>query len=77
MMFVALSVEVTFILKVDMVDAPTEITCDMSVSTPSSFTSTPLASQTKPLATPVQLNSATPLSEMLTDCGELVTSAVQ
>ena len=75
-MLVALSVEVTFILKVDMVmpfDASTEIACDMLVPIPLlSFTSTPLASQTNPLATPVQLSSATPLIETLTDCGGMM-----
>ena len=71
-MLVALSVEVTIILRVDLrmpfcssrtIAVPAPIFC-------------PLASQAKPFAIAVQLNSATSVSDMFTDCGGIMISSV-
>ena len=78
-MFAALSVGDTASLSVVMRIFSVPFTITVTILTPSSPLSIccPLASQAKLLATPVQVNSATPLSETLTACGGMVISAVK
>ena len=76
-MFVALSVEATVTLNVDM-RRPCTSSSNKGTSVKKYFSpldnSVPLAFQKKVFPIPVQLNSASPLSEILTDFGEMVIS---
>ena len=72
-MLVALSVEVTIILRVDL-RMPFGSSCTI-IAVPAPICC-PLASQAKPFAVAVQVNSATSLSDMFKDCGGIVISLV-
>ena len=72
-MFVALSVEDTFILNVDV--CTSFITTDVIMMSCSLSLCFPLATQAKLLATAVQVNSATALMETLTARGGMVIPA--
>ena len=75
-MFVALSAEVTVTLSVDILrpcTSSTNIGDDMKIFSPLD-SCVPLAFQKKLLPIPVQVNSAFPLSETLTDFGGMVIS---
>ena len=73
--FVALSVEDTAILSVDLRILIASFTAIVFMKIPSLVSScTSLASQTKLIATAVQVNSATSLIEEFTGCGEIVIS---
>ena len=78
-MLVALSVEDIFNPSVDIRIFDTSFTITVTISTPSSPLSIccPLALQVKLLATAVQVNSATPLTETLTARGGMVISAIK
>ena len=77
-MFTALSVKDTVSLSVDMriFSVPFTVTVDVMTPIPSS-TCCSLTSQVKLLPTAVQVNSATPLIETLTDRGGIVIPAIQ
>ena len=73
--FVALSVEDTAILNVDVRIFSALFTAAVSMTTPSLLSScTSLAFQTKPFANAVQLNPASPFTEVLIGCGGIVIS---
>ena len=77
-MFTVLSVKDTVSLSVDMriFSVPFTVMVDVMTTIPSSICCS-LASQVKLLPTAVQVNSATPLIETLTDRGGTVISAIQ
>ena len=78
-MFVALSVEATVTLNVDILRPCTPSTNKGGAMNffPPLDSSVPLAFQKKVLPIPVQLNSASPLSEILTDFGGTVISIIE